>query len=91
VQEIFPNVAATVGGTLLEHDGQNMPFCKDKEEYRLERRRFSALKISEGGLQRFQKAVDAVKPHWRDGPAWVGCAEHPTAHDYCKDELPGEE
>jgi hypothetical protein len=46
IQMIFPNEAEAVGTLLVQECGQNLPFCQDSDEYRLERLRFAALKIS---------------------------------------------
>lgn len=79
-QKIFPNDAEAAGRVLVEECGQNLPFCKDYDEFILERLRFAALKISQGDLHRLQKAVDQAKRDWRDALVWAGFAERLEAH-----------
>ena len=86
---IFPQDAEVVGGILAQQCGTNLPFCKERDEYQLERVRFAALKISEGKLERFQKAVNMAKRDWRDELMWAGFAQTLTAHVEWATEIPG--
>ncbi len=89
VRAIFPNDAEIVGTMLVQECGQNLPFCKDKNEYQLERLRFAALKISEGKLDRLQKAIDEAKKDWRDELVWAGFANRLDQHTLWANELLG--
>ena len=89
VHAIFPEDAETVGAILAEECGQNLAFCKGKNEYQLERVRFAALKISEGKLDRLQKAVDEAKKDWRDELVWAGFANRLDQHALWANELLG--
>ncbi len=90
VQRIFPNDADAAGKILAEQCGQNLPFCGDYDEFQLERLRFAALKISEGRLERLQKAVDQAKRDWRDELVWAGFADRLEAHDLWAKDVLGE-
>ncbi len=89
VQAIFPHDAEKVGTILAQECGQNLPFCKDRNEYQLERLRFAALKISEGQLERLQKAVNEAKKDWRDELVWAGFANRLDGHTLWANELLG--
>ncbi len=91
VQAIFPNEAESVGRILAEECGRNLPFCQGSDEYQLERVRFAALKISEGKLEMFERAVDMAKQDWRDELVWAGFAQTLTAHTEWAAEILGRE
>ncbi len=75
---------------LVNECGQNVPFCEDSDEYRLDRLRFAALKISGGDLGRLQEAIDEAKHDWRDELLWAGFAERLDAHLRWAKEVLGE-
>ncbi len=87
---LFPNEAERAGEILLQQCGTNLPSCQDKNAHELERFRFAALKISEGKLDRLQKAVDQAKRDWRDELMWAGFANSLTAHEEWAREILGE-
>jgi hypothetical protein len=91
VEAIFPKEADVIGRILVERCGQNLPFRTDRDEYELERCRFAALKISQGILAKFPKAVDMAKRDWRDEIMWAGFAESLTAHVEWAQEILGQE
>ncbi len=80
VTRIFPGDPESAARILLEECGQNLPFCRGKDEYELERVRFAALKISEGDLARLRKAVEIAKRDWRDELMWAGFGESLSVH-----------
>ena len=65
---------------LVEECGNNLPFCKDNDEYKMERIRFAALRVSIGYLNDLQTAIDLAKSDWRDLLVWARFAESLTAH-----------
>ncbi len=89
VQAIFPDCAEAARRLLAEECGQNLAFCKEKNEFQLERFRFAALKISEGRFDRLQKAVNEAKKDWRDELLWAGFANRIDGHTLWANELLG--
>ena len=89
-QVVFPQQAEIAGRILAEQYGTDLPFCKDNDEYQLERSRFAALKSSQGNLDKLQKAVEMAKRDWRDEPTWAGFAERLTAHGEWAVEILGQ-
>ena len=89
VQALFPNDAERAGTLLVQQCGQNLPFCRNNNEYQLERVRFAALKISEGDLEKLQKAVDEAKRDWRDELVWAGFAHRLDEHTRWVNEVLG--
>ena len=51
---------------LEEECGNNLPSCKDNDEYDMERIRFAAIKLSQGNLLKLLKAIDEARMDWRD-------------------------
>ena len=67
--------------TLLQDEcGNNLPFCKNENEFQMERIRFAALKLSGGNLNRLQKAVQLAKKDWRDLLVAAGFADDINLH-----------
>lgn len=65
---------------LIEECGNNLPFCRDNDEYKMERIRFAAIRVSLGYLDELQKAVELAKQDWRDLLVWADFAEALTVH-----------
>ena len=65
---------------LVEECGRNLPFCEKSRPKDLERIRFAALKLSEGGLDALIDAVRLAKEDWRDLLVASGFAHNVTAH-----------
>jgi len=65
---------------LLEECGNNLPFLRDFNELELERFRFAVLKLSEGKLDKFDRAIALAKSDWRDLLMAAGFAEDVNAH-----------
>jgi gluconokinase len=81
VEKLFePDDRIEAARRLIEECGNNLPFCKDEDEYKMERIRFAALRISIGYLDDLQKAVDLAKQDWRDLLIGARFAESLTAH-----------
>ena len=51
---------------LIQQCGNNLPFLGDADEYKLERFRFAALKLSHGNLEALSRAVRLAQKDWRD-------------------------
>lgn len=64
----------------VEQCGNNLPFLETLDEYRLERFRFAALKLSGGNLQRLHDAMEIAKRDWRDLLIAAGFAHDVNAH-----------
>jgi len=65
---------------MLEECGNNLPFLQDFDEFKLERFRFAALKLSEGQLNKLDRAVAIAKRDWRDLLVAAGFANNIEAH-----------
>lgn len=67
--------------TKLEREcGQNLPFCENATSESSERVRFAVLKLSEGCLEKFERALAVAKEDWRDVLVASGFGQDPTAH-----------
>lgn len=61
-----PEEQQVVASLLITECGNNLPFLEDLDEYHLERYRFAVLKLSEGSLDKLEKAIELAKSDWRD-------------------------
>jgi hypothetical protein len=66
---------------LINECGNNLPFCHDLDQFKLERIRFAALKLSGGNLDKLKQAVQMAKHDWRDLLMAAGFAHDVTAHE----------
>jgi hypothetical protein len=57
---------AEAGRLLVEQCGNNLPFCDNLDQSQMERARFSALKLSEGSIEKLKTAIELAKEDWRD-------------------------
>lgn len=71
---------------LVEDCGNNLPFCKDYDEHKMERIRFAALRASLGYLEDLQKAIALGKSDWRDLLVAADFAESLTAYQEWADQ-----
>jgi hypothetical protein len=69
---------------LIQECGNNLPFLNNLDEYRLERFRFAALKLSEGKIPKLKTAIELAKLDWRDLLVAAEFAEDVEAHKYWK-------
>jgi hypothetical protein len=67
---------------LVEECGNNLPFLDKLDDVQLERFRFAVLKLSEGNLVKFDRAIALAKVDWRDLLVAAGFADDPQAHKY---------
>jgi hypothetical protein len=81
IQQVFsPEHQADAASTLVNECGNNLPFCKNKDQYGLERIRFAVLKLSDGDMGTLRYWVDIAKVDWRDVLMAAGFGHSPTAH-----------
>lgn len=67
VEILFNPKDATEAAQWLEQEcGNNLPFCNDHDDHKMERIRFAALKLSQGNLLKLLKAFDLARRDWRD-------------------------
>lgn len=89
VEKIFPRQVEEISIVLMEQCGQNLPFCENGTPESLERLRFAVLKISEGQLEIFNKAIAIAKQDWRDLLMWAGLGHDVKAHEAWAEQLLG--
>jgi len=65
---------------LVTECGNNLPLLKDCDEYRLERFRFAALKLSNGKIPELKTAIELAKLDWRDLLVAADFADDVEAH-----------
>ena len=51
---------------LTEQCAENLPNCKNEDEYDLENLRFQALKLSEGNIEKLRDAIRMANEDWRE-------------------------
>ena len=61
-----PELREGASRLLVEHCGNNLPFCNDCDAGQMERIRFAALKLSEGDMAKLSEAVRIAQIDWRD-------------------------
>ncbi len=67
VEIIFsPKDAVEASQRLEQEYGDNLPFCKGYNEYKMERIRFAAIKLSQGNIPKLIKAIGLARRDWRD-------------------------
>jgi gluconokinase len=82
VEKLFlPEDQAEARRLLIEECGNNLPFCKDDDEIKMESIRFGTLRLSVGYLDELQRAINVAKSDWRDLLVAARFAESLTAHE----------
>ena len=67
VERMFPeNQCEEVRQFLVQECGSNLPFFDGADCLRLERVRFSVLKLSSGDIDKLLHAIDLAQRDWRD-------------------------
>jgi hypothetical protein len=67
IEAIFnPQEVKEASYWIEEECGNKIPFYEDRNEYELERIRFAAIKLSNGGILDLLKAIDLAQIDWRD-------------------------
>jgi hypothetical protein len=91
VEVIFsPKDVAEASQWLEQECGNNLPFCKEYDEYKMERIRFAALKLSQGNLLKLLKAIDMTRRDWRDVLMAADFGNHLDAHEVWAKHVLGE-
>ena len=75
-----PDQRELVRTTLSEQCGRNLPLTTNASETTLERIQFAALKLSEGHLDKLDRAVALARRDWRDLLMAAGFAHQIEAH-----------
>jgi hypothetical protein len=75
-----PDQQQLVRTLLFEECGNNLPFLENLHEKRLERFQFAALKLSEGELDKLDRAIALAKADWRDLLMAAGFGNNVDAH-----------
>jgi len=75
-----PDERSLVRAFLSEECGNNLPFLEHHDDVKLERFQFATLKLSEGKLDKLDRAVALAKRDWRDLLMAAGFAEDTNAH-----------
>ena len=87
---IFNPTDAVEASQWLEQEcGNNLPFCKEYDEHKMERIRFAALKLSQGNLLKLLKAIDLARRDWRDLLMAADFGNHLEAHETWAEETLG--
>lgn len=88
VERLFePSDQAEAIRRLVEKCGNNLPFCADSDEYKLERIRFATLRLSMGYPADLEEAISLANRDWRDVLVWAGFGENLTAHQAWAEQL----
>lgn len=66
---------------LVEECGNNLPGLENTSSEAMDRFRFAVLKLSEGELPKFEKALRLAKADWRDLLMAAGFGEDLMAHE----------
>ncbi len=66
---------------LQKECGNDLPFLNELDEFKLERYRFAALKLSGGDLAKLREVVTLAKRDWRDLVVAAGFAHDIRAHE----------
>jgi hypothetical protein len=61
--------------------GDNLPFCENSRSEEIERIRFSAIRISEGKLDKLCDAIELAQTDWRDLLMAAGFGQDPEEHN----------
>jgi len=89
VEKVFgPKRVAEAVQWLEDECGDNLPSCKNHDEYQMERIRFAAIKLSGGNIQKLLEAIDEARMDWRDLFMAAGFGHDVSAHEqWAKDIL----
>lgn len=78
---IFPETSRGKAKVLIETMcGNNLPFCENYDSEKIERIRFSAIKVSNGQMDKLCNAIELAKTDWRDLLVLAGF-ENTEAHN----------
>src|SRR5258708_3248128 len=88
VERLFePREQAEAARCLVDDCGNNLPFCNNYDEFKMERIRFAVLRIGLGEMGETQKAITLAQRDWRDVLMWGGFGHTLTAHHKWADRM----
>lgn len=89
IEIIFNPADAVEASQWLEQEcGDNLPFCREYDERKMERIRFAALKLSNGNIPKLLRAIDMARRDWRDLLMATDFGNHLETHEtWAKDVL----
>lgn len=91
VMAIFSPADVVEASLWLEQEcGNNLPFQKDADEFRMERIRFAAIKLSQGKMPELLRAIQLAQQDWRDVLMAAEFGHHLDAHEKWAAEILGE-
>jgi len=77
-----PELRSEVSELLIHECGNNLPLLGKLTEIELERFRFAALKLSNGDIDKLNRAIRLAQKDWRDLLVAAGFAERLEAHKH---------
>jgi hypothetical protein len=90
VEHLFDSKQAAEAAQWLEEEcGNKLPFCRDNDEYKMERIRFAVLKLSQGDLTKLLRAIDLARRDWRDVLVAADFGNDLRAHETWAEEVLG--
>ena len=88
IEVIFdPRDRAEASQWLEQECGNNLPFCNDYDEHKMERIRFAALKLSQGEVTKLLRVIDLARRDWRDVLVAADFGNHLDAHELWAKEV----
>ena len=82
LNDFFPESSRGEAKELIETMcGNNLPFCENYGSEEMDRIRFSAIKVSEGQMDKLCDAIDLAQTDWRDLLTSAGFAHDPEEHN----------
>ena len=89
VDTLFATEDRTEAGEILKSEcADNIPFCENHDRWKMERIRFSVLKLSEGRIDKLIQAIGLAELDWRDLFMSAGFGHDPEAHKKWKPKPP---
>jgi hypothetical protein len=81
VNALFPeNLRNEVVDFLELECAENIPFCENHDQYKMERIRFAVLKLSEGKITKLVDSIELAQVDWRDLFMAAGFGYDPEGH-----------
>jgi len=82
LNDFFPKTIREEAKELIETMcGNNLPFCENSGSEQMERIRFSAIKLSEGQIDKLCDAIELAQTDWRDLLMSAGFGYDPEKHN----------
>ena len=81
INQLFSSeIRKEVESLLMNKCAENIPFCQDSDQYKMERIRFAVLKLGEGNLDKLKDAIGLAQIDWRDLLLIAGFGDDLEAH-----------